>query len=135
MAWLRAAWRHAFVRYVVVGVANTGFAYAVYALGLLLGLAYPAASLCSLVLSIVLSFRTQGRFVFRNMRLSLFGRFVVSWIVVYLSNLGVVAAFVHLGFDPFVAGALALPFSVATGWLLQRHFVFGAPSSGADRTR
>jgi putative flippase GtrA len=137
MAWptlLRSVWRHVLVRYVVVGVANTGFSYAVYALGLGLGFSYPVASLFSLVAGVVLSFRTQGQFVFGDMRVSRFGRFVASWALVYLGNLGVVAAFVHLGFDPFIAGALALPFSIAAGFVLQRFLVFGGSSGRSDRT-
>ena len=63
MAWpalLRSAWRHAPVRYVVVGVANTGFAYAVYAVALGLGCSYPVASLIALIAGTCVSFKTQG---------------------------------------------------------------------------
>lgn len=124
-ALIQSAWRHALVRYVVVGVANTGFSYAVYALALALGCSFPVASLISLIAGICLSFKTQGRFVFHNAQNSLFGRFVASWVLVYLINVGVIAVFVHLGFEPFMAGALALPFNVAAGFVLQRFFVFG----------
>jgi putative flippase GtrA len=130
---LQSTWRHAVVRYVVVGVANTGFSYAVYALGLLLGCSYAVASLISLIAGICLSFKTQGRFVFHNTRNSLFGRFVASWVLVYLINVGVIAVFVHLGFEPFAAGALALPFNVAAGFVLQRFFVFGGRGRPAPR--
>lgn len=124
-AWLRSAWRHALVRYVVVGALNTGFAYAVYAAALGAGCSYPVASLIALVIGTCVSFRTQGRLVFRNVRKSLFGRFVGSLVLVYLSNIGVIALFVRLKFDPFTAGAAALPFNIAIGFALQRSFVFG----------
>jgi len=123
---LRALWRHALIRYIVVGVGNTGFAYAIYILGLLLGCSYAMASLLSLLAGILLSFKTQGRFTFRDSRNALFGRFVVSWMLVYGVNIGVIAEFIRLGFDAFSAGALALPFNVAAGFLLQRYFVFGS---------
>jgi len=124
-AFFHSIWRHALARYLVVGVANTGFSYGVYALALALGCSYPVASLISLIAGICLSFKTQGRFVFRNAQNSLFGRFVASWVLVYLFNVGVIWVFVRLGFEPFTAGALALPFNVAAGFLLQRFFVFG----------
>jgi len=135
MVWpasVRSAWQHVLVRYVVVGVANTGFSYSVYALALALGSSYPVASLIALIAGICLSFKTQGRFVFRNMRDSLFGRFVVCWVLIYLSHIGVVALCLHLGFDPFIGGALAMPTNVIAGFLLQRYFVFGGRSRDPD---
>jgi putative flippase GtrA len=135
MAWaapLRSAWRHVLVRYVVVGAANTGFSYAVYALTLALGCGYPVASLITLIAGICLSFKTQGRFVFRNMRSSLFGRFLVSWTLIYLGHIGVVALCLHVGLNAFVGGALAMPSNVVAGFLLQRYFVFGGPAPHPD---
>lgn len=134
MAWptlLRSAWRHVLVRYVVVGVANTGFSYAVYALVLALGFSYPIASLITLIAGICLSFKTQGRFVFRNMRNSLFGRFLLSWALIYLCHVGVVALCLHFGLDAFIGGAVAMPSNVVAGFLLQRYFVFGGTSRGS----
>ena len=129
---LQSAWRHVLVRYVVVGLANTGFSYAVYALTLGLGCSYPIASLITLIAGICLSFKTQGRFVFRNMRNSLFGRFFVSWVLIYLGHVGVVALCLHLGFNAFIGGAVAMPSNVVAGFLLQRYFVFGGPSRDRD---
>jgi putative flippase GtrA len=135
MTWaapLRSAWRHVMVRYVVVGVGNTGFSYAVYALILALGCSYPVASLITLIAGICLSFKTQGRFVFRNMRSSLFGRFLVSWVLIYLGHIGVVALCLRLGLNAFIGGALAMPSNVIAGFLLQRYFVFGGPARDSD---
>ena len=123
-AWLRFSWQYAPVRYVVVGTANTGFAYAVYAAALWVGCAYPLASLIALVAGTCVSFKTQGRLVFRNARNALFGRFVVSLAFVYLSNVAIIAMFVHLHFGALAAGAAALPFNIAIGYALQRFFVF-----------
>lgn len=123
--WLTATWDMAFARYLVVGVANTAFAYSVYAVALGLGASYPVASLISLVAGIMLSFKTQGKFVFRNSNQRLFGRFVLSWIFAYLINIGLISLFVRFGMNAFIGGALALPFNVVVGFLLQRYLVFG----------
>jgi putative flippase GtrA len=130
--WLARAWQHALVRYVVVGVGNTAFSYGVYAAALAAGASFPVASLISLLAGIALSFKTQGRFVFRNASNALFGRFLLSWALIYALNVGVIAVFVRLGFSAFVAGALALPFNVAFGFVLQKLFVFapGKPPAG-----
>ena len=121
---LAAAWDRTFARYVVVGVANTAFAYAVYAGALFAGASYPLASLISLALGILVSFKTQGTIVFQNASNSLFGRYVLGWLLAYLVNIGIITLFVRLGQDAFIAGALALPFNVALGFVLQRYFVF-----------
>lgn len=123
--WLTAAWDMAFARYLVVGVANTAFAYSVYAVALGFGASYPVASLISLIAGIMLSFKTQGKFVFRNTNQRLFGRFVLSWIFAYLINIGLIGLFVRFGMNAFIGGALALPFNVVVGFLLQRYLVFG----------
>ena len=131
MAWpplLRSAWRNLLVRYVVVGAANTAFSYSVYAMVLALGMSYPVASLVTLVAGVCLSFKTQGRFVFRNMSGRLFGRFLLSWVLIYLAHVGVVALCLYLGMNAFIGGALAMPSNVVAGYLLQRYFVFGRPS-------
>ena len=136
MVWptsLRSAWRHALVRYLVVGLGNTGFSYALYALVLALGFSYPIASLITLAAGICVSFKTQGHLVFRNVRNALFGRFLASWVLIYLAHVGVVALCVRLGLDPFVGGAVAMPSNVAAGYLLQRYFVFGKPRPGGDQ--
>ena len=132
---LQSAWRHVLVRYVVVGAANTAFSYAVYALVLALGFSYPVASLIALVAGICLSFKTQGRFVFHDVSNALFGRFVLSWALTYLAYVGVVALCLRLGLDAYIGGALAVPSNIVASYLLQRYFVFGRSSRGADRTR
>lgn len=131
-ALLRCAWRHVLVRYVFVGLANTGFSYSVYASALALGCSYPVASLITLLVGICLSFKTQGRFVFRDTRQSLFGRFFVSWVLIYLCHVGVVSLCLHLGLDAFIGGAVAMPSNVVAGFLLQRFFVFGRPPRKLD---
>ena len=78
---INAQWsRFPFVRFILIGVVNTGFSYAVYAVLLLLGFHYAVANLVALILGIVFSFRTQGRFVFYNSSQQLFLRFVFGWL-------------------------------------------------------
>jgi putative flippase GtrA len=113
-----------FVRFLLVGTLNTGFSYLVYALLLLAGLHYAVANLGSVVLGIIFSFKTQGVLVFRDPRNALFARFAASWIVIYGANVALIALFVRLGLNPYVAGLAVLPIIVPTSYLVQKILIF-----------
>ncbi|MDO9598612.1 MAG: GtrA family protein [Azoarcus sp.] len=114
------------VRFVIVGVFNTAFAYGVYALLLALGLHFTLANFGALVFGILISFYSQGRFVFRNLHVQRFPRFLAVWGSLYVVNIALIAGFVGFGFDPYVGGALALPIITVLSFLLQRFFVFSS---------
>ncbi len=116
--------RHEFVRYLVVGVLNTGFSYSVYALLLWLGFAFFVANLIALLCGIVFSFQTQGRFVFDNTSRRLFPKYVLLWILIYFSNIALIKLFLLFGFNAYVAGALAIPPIVLLSYVLQKYLIF-----------
>lgn len=112
------------IRYGVVGAFNTAFSYGVYALFVWLGAPYPLASFIALVLGICLGFFTHGKLVFRSQLRGRFGRYVALWGVLYLCNIGLIAAILMLGTDPYTAGLGALPPTVLLSFWLQRTIVF-----------
>lgn len=112
------------VRFVVVGVVNTAFAYGIYAMLLYAGLSYAVANLIALICGILFSFKTQGAFVFRRTANHLLGRFVLSWALIYLVTIAIVGRLIAFGFNAYIAGALAIPFSTALSFLSQKYFVF-----------
>jgi putative flippase GtrA len=113
-----------FLRFVIVGVANTAFSYSTYALFLYLGLNFKIASLLSLIIGIVVSFKTQGSLVFKNKDNTLAFRFIVAWLVIYPITIFLISMFIRLGFSSYAAGALCLPFNVALSYVTQKYFVF-----------
>jgi len=112
------------IRFVVVGLVNTGFSYLIYAILLFVGLNFMLANLGAVILGILFSFRTQGRFVFYNTDRSLLGRFFVAWIMVYLVTISIIGLLGLYKIDPYTAGALALPVSAITSYFIQKYFVF-----------
>ena len=112
------------VRFVAVGMLNTAFSYAIYAGFLFVGLSFQLANLIALVIGILFSFKTQGYLVFKNSDNRLFGRFILSWVLIYLGTIALIGRIIAFGFDAYSAGALALPFSVTLSYLIQRYFVF-----------
>ena len=83
-----------FARFVVVGVVNTSFSYALYALLLWCGLPFAIANLLSLLVGIVFSFVTQGTFVFANRDGRRLLRFALVWTLLYGVNIALIGRFV-----------------------------------------
>ena len=117
------------IRFLVVGAINTGFSYAIYAAFIFIGLSYPLANFIAVATGILFSFKTQGRLVFGNPDNRLLGRYIVSWTLIYLCTIVLIGRIIAFGFDPYTAGLLAVPFSVALSYPLQKYFVF-RPANG-----
>jgi putative flippase GtrA len=111
-------------RFLAVGVINTAFSYGIYACMLFVGFSYALANLIALVLGILFSFKTQGRFVFNNHSNRFLGRFIISWAIIYLATIAVIGRLVIIGLDAYTSGALALPFSTVLSFWAQKYFVF-----------
>ncbi len=129
-----------FMRFLLVGALNTGFAYGTYAVLLWLGLPYAWANLGSLVLGILFSFATQGRLVFGNADHRLLPRFVLCWLILYVINIGLITGLIRLGLNAYTAGAVALAPMAVGSFFVQRYIVFGgarspSPSDALTRKR
>ena len=120
-----------FVRFVLVGMLNTGFSYGVYAAFLYLGLPFALANLLALLLGIAFSFRTQGALVFGNRDPRLIVRFAACWLLIFGCNIGLIALLMRAGLDAYTAGALALLPVTLVSYFVQRLLVFGAPRPAA----
>lgn len=112
------------IRFVIVGTINTSFSFFIYATVLFFGFGYQLANLVALIIGILFSFKTQGHLVFDNPDNRLLGRFILSWVVIYFCTITIIGQIISFGFNPYSAGALSLPFSVALSYLAQKHFVF-----------
>ena len=113
-----------FVRYIAVGVMNTGFSYGVYALGLWSGLDFKAASLLSLVLGILFSFTTQGTLVFRNATRWTLMKFVAAWCALYLFNIAVIGLLLRASIGGYLAGLIATVPTTLVSYFVLKHLVF-----------
>ena len=124
-----------FARFLVVGGISTGFSYGVYVVLVFTGLNYALANLGSLIAGILFSFKTQGRFVFRNTDRSLFWRFVLCWASIYAANVWFIMQAMRMGLNKYAAGAVAIPAIAVLSFIVQRYVVFGLNDrAGRGRT-
>lgn len=131
MTFLLGFWqRHRWLRFLVMGGINTGFSYGVYALLVYCGLNYAVSNLCSLILGILFSFRTQAAFVFQQGAQGLFMRYVMVWSILYLSNIAMIGSLIRIGANAYSAGALAIVPTAVLSYFLQKSFVFSRAARG-----
>jgi putative flippase GtrA len=136
---LAALFSKQFYRFLIVGALNTALSYAVYVVGLAVGFSYAVASLISLTTGILVGFKAQGKYVFARPEYRLFWKFLSCWVLIYFVNLLFIREMINLGFNAYMAGALALPFLIVFSFVVQKFVVFrspgAAPPSAALRDR
>jgi putative flippase GtrA len=118
--------RPQFMRYLVVGAANTGFNILVYWAMLWAGFAVSLASLASVVVGILISFTTQSRFVFDNRDPWKLLPYFIVWSILYAFNLGLIRLLMRCGLNAYAAGFLSTPATVLLSYFLQKALVFRA---------
>ncbi|WP_170848501.1 GtrA family protein [Devosia sp. YR412] len=111
------------VRFILVGILNSAFGYAVYSACIYLGLGYFGASTTAMLLGIMFNYRTIGTLVFKR-QAAPFWRFAVSYLLVLGFTVLLLEASGRLGIDPYLAGLLAAVPSAGVSYFLQRQFVF-----------
>ena len=121
--------KHRFLRFLLVGVVNASFSYAVYALLLFAGLQFALANFLAMVCGILFSFQTQGRLVFENKDQRLIWRYAFFWCLLYVCNIALIKLMLMGGLDAYSAGALALPVMAMLSYFMQKLLVFQIRSS------
>ncbi len=123
--------RHSAVRFLIVGVFNTGVGISViFACKYFLGVADVPANATGYAVGVVVSFLLNRRFTFvhRGSPWIAFARFLVTVGFAYLVNLAtVLAAIEWFGINHYVAHLLGVAPYTASTYLLSRYFVFTEP--------
>lgn len=77
-----------FIRFLIVGVINTGFGYFLFLFFLWIGFHYSLALLFSQILGILFNYKTTGYIVFENKTNRLIFQFFIVYSIIYLINVG-----------------------------------------------
>ena len=118
--------RSRFLRFLIAGVANSVFGLAVYAGAIVAGSPDWVALLLGLAAGVVFNFLSLGGYAFRDLSLQRLPRFVCSYGVVYVVNLGLLELL--RGFIPsaVLCQILLTPPMALLSYLLLSKFVFTA---------
>ena len=111
-------------KYLLVGGLNTTFGYCVFAIFLFIGFHYTLAVLVSTILGVLFNFQSYGRLVFQNHSVSLLGRFIFIYTIIYFVNILLILLFERIVFNLYYSGALAMPFIAYFGFILNKRYVW-----------
>ena len=113
-----------FLKFLLVGVLNTGVGYSIFLIALWMGLHYSAAIAMATVLGTLFNFKSTGTIVFQSRDNSRLIRFIMVYGIIYLLNVAGVAALLQFGFQEWLAGlCLLLPLAVVS-YILNSRYVF-----------
>lgn len=107
------SWR--FVKFLIVGVVNTIFGYAVYAALVWMGFGPQTALAMAFAIGVIWNFLTHARIVFQTEGLTRLPIYVAVYLVVYVINRWLLGMALNAGYDPYLAqGVLTLFMAVLT---------------------
>jgi putative flippase GtrA len=111
-------------RFLMVGIVNTAFGYATFAMLIWLGVPAPAALLLATIAGVLFNFLTTGHFVFNSVGWRPLGRFIAAYGTIYLTNLAILDSLRIGGMGAIAAQAVALPVVVPLAFVILKWFVF-----------
>lgn len=112
------------LRFIVAGVLNTFFGYAVYSLAIILGAAAWMALLTGMLLGTIFNFFTTGGYAFRQLSKERYPRFVACYLLVYGVNLLLIEALSLWISNKLVSQALLLLPLAVLSYVLMSRLVF-----------
>jgi putative flippase GtrA len=113
-----------FIRFVLTGGVNTLFGFSVYAIAVTSNLHLAVALFVGMLAGTVFNFLTTGGYVFRQLAVARYPRFVACYFFIYGINLLMMNLFTHwLSSTLLIQGILSIPLAVLSYVILSR-FVF-----------
>lgn len=107
-----------FGRFILVGLLNTAFGYAVYALLLWVGLPPQPALVISFAIGVAWNYFTTARLVFRATGFGKLPAYLAAYLTVYAANALALQFALSRGADPFVAQAILTPAAAILSFVL-----------------
>lgn len=121
---LKKIFKIQFVRFLLVGFANTLFGYGIFSFLLWIGLHYSLAALFGTILGVIFNFKTTGTIVFDSHNNFLIVKFFGVYSVIYILNVICLYLFSLYQINAYIAGAiLILPMAIVS-FILNKKFVF-----------
>ena len=114
----RTATTRQFLRFVVLGVANTAFGLGVYTLLVLTGVSPQPALAVAFVIGVLWNFMLHGRFLFRIRGFSRLPHYIVAYIVTYCFNAISLQALLTAGLGSILAQTLLAPVAAILSFIL-----------------
>ena len=114
------------IKFLGVGVLNTVFGYAIYAMLIFVNVPYLIALLAATAVGVIFNYFSFGRMVFHGYGgWFVFGKFVIAYAVIYGANAALLRALTSdFLLSPYVGQVICIPLSVLLSWLLMTYWVY-----------
>lgn len=114
------------IKFLGVGVLNTVFGYAIYAMLIFGNVPYLIALLAATAVGVIFNYFSFGRMVFHGCGgWFVFGKFVIAYAVIYGANAALLRALTSdFLLSPYVGQVICIPLSVLLSWLLMTYWVY-----------
>jgi putative flippase GtrA len=114
------------IKFLSVGVLNTVFGYAAYAILIYINVPYLTALFLSTIAGVIFNYFSIGRLVFEvKGGFTVFAKFVATYGLVYGVNaVGLEVSIKFFQIGPYLGQALCIPPSVLLSWLLMNYWVY-----------
>lgn len=112
-----------FFRFIIAGVINTLFGWMVFASAFNLSNNISISLISSTVLGVFFNYLTFGGYTFRKYSRTIFIKFILCYILVYIINLLVLTSLQNY-FSVILAQLILLPIMALLSYLIIKNFVF-----------
>jgi len=116
--------RFQFMKFLAVGLLNTAFGYALYALFVLGSLLPEIALALATIIGAIFNYVTTGRIVFAERSARKIPLFLLTYASIYVVNAASLRILISQELSPFLAQAILLPFVTVISFLTFRHLIF-----------
>jgi len=107
-----------FIRFLLAGLLNTGVAYALYAMFIVIGLSPQGALALSFVLGVLWNYISTSRFVFGVKGYGALPAYAACYFALYIFNAGALQLLINAGARPIWAQAIVVPFAAVLSFAL-----------------
>ena len=107
----------------VVGVINNLFGYSIFSLLIFLKTHYILAAFFSNIITIIFSFNTFGRIVFKGSKRSLL-KFIALYGFIYLLNISIIATLLPVIKNIYIDGGISIIICAIISFFINKFYVF-----------
>jgi len=111
-------------KFILVGMLNTVFGYALYALFIYFGFTYIFAVFFATIIGVLFNFKTIGKFVFESKDNKALLKFVLVYMIVFIVNVLTIKVFKSYEFNDYIAGFFAIIPASIISFILNKYYVF-----------
>ena len=113
-----------FIKFLLAGSLNTLFYYGLYALLIYLQFHYVNAVLFATIITMFVSFKTFGTFVFKKSDNRLLFKFILLTLLNYTLNIIIIYLLKEYNFNDYASGIIATTIVAIHSFILNKVFVF-----------